>query len=305
MIMSYGIMRIEKRKASALHGIEKENNRDGEMPRFFKNSPNIDWDLTSQNEFLVKSNDWLQTIKEDISSKGIKKVRSDATLAIDGLYTVSPEWASTHSRAELEKYFSECMKFHNRNYGQIFNAVIHFDEATPHLHVCSIPYSLKPNGEWSLSAKALLGGPQKIHKKQDMFYEEVSRQFGLERCKPQDKENKRVHLDTLDYSIKCEQDRLAALNKHIQELENSDDLIGNILSLEGRIAELEEDNKKIYDYAEKQEDRFYAVWEALQNVLDRLGLERVYQLIKNEFDALTGAKKEKIRPSREEDEISL
>ena len=126
--MAYCIMRVEKRKRSALYGLQIEANRtatDHERGRDFAAS-DINWELTPFNLFFVKAENWGKAV----------------TAALE----------------EVVDYFKDCLAFHEKTYGKVINAVIHFDEAAPHLTCQSLPIIEKENGQASLSAREIMGG---------------------------------------------------------------------------------------------------------------------------------------------------
>lgn len=189
----YGIMRVEKRKRQAVYGIEVENNRDAGNPKNFVAS-DIDWQRTHENRVLVRSDSWNEDIKNIIDKAGAK-VRADSVVMLDGIYTASPEFFKICGDEEIEWFFDDCLKFHEEHYGKVFNAVIHYDESTPHLHVVSVPIT----EDGRLSAKDIMGNRQKYHELQDAFYRDVSRHFLLERGEVRDNAEKRKHLDNLTF----------------------------------------------------------------------------------------------------------
>lgn len=213
-----GIMRIEKRKAKDTYGIEKENNRNADNQIELVAS-DIDWDRTEQNYYFLKAKNFKKTIDEELHKNGIEKHRKDAVLMLDGLYTASPEFFQDKTKEEIIQYFSKCLEFHKRNYGQVINAVIHFDESNPHLHVQSIPL-IKKEDKIKLSAFEIMGNKIKYHKMQDKFYEEVSSLYGLERGEIKDSEHQREHLTSLEYKVKMQALALAEKEKIIKEQES-------------------------------------------------------------------------------------
>lgn len=137
----YGIHRVEKHK-SVGGGLEKENNRDeGMSGKFtFKNS-DIDWQRTHENVFLKRTDDWKGFIDHEIASRLKKPPRKTAVRALEGFYGASPDWFKGKTRSEIMDYFKACLTFHQEHYGTVVNAVVHFDEATPHMHVISVPFT--------------------------------------------------------------------------------------------------------------------------------------------------------------------
>lgn len=180
--MAYAIMRSEKRHRAAVHGIMIEANRsksDHENGRDFVNS-DIDWDKTDSNVFLVRTENWNKEITRVIHAEGLKE-RKDSVVLIDTLYTASSDFFAGKSRDQIVGFFRDCLAEHEKLYGRPINAAIHFDEATPHMQVASIPIVTDANGKKKLSAKELMGGRAQYQIRQDQFYEDVGKKHGLER----------------------------------------------------------------------------------------------------------------------------
>ena len=181
-----GIHRVEKRNRGAVYGLQIEANRkieDYENGRDFEKS-DIDWDKTEQNNFLIKCDKWNREISNQIKKTGAKEKKNSVVL-LDGVYTASPEFFKDKTREEIEQYFRDCLEFHVRHYckddrSKVINAVVHYDEKTPHLHVSSVPIFEDEKGV-HLSARDIMGGRDDYMKRQDLFFEEVSKNYNLER----------------------------------------------------------------------------------------------------------------------------
>lgn len=208
-----GIHRCEKRKINDVTGIMKEANRDANDPKEFRCSE-IDWEKTSSNQYLKKSENFLRDIKNIIANAGINNYRRDAVVMIDSVYTAAPEFFQTHTQKEIDEFFKQCLQFHESTYGHTINAVIHYDETTPHMHVASVPIVKDSNGKNHLSAKTLMGQKNDYIKRQDAFYECVCRQFGLDRGTSA-KQTKAQHKDQLDYKIEEKNKELEKLDGKI------------------------------------------------------------------------------------------
>lgn len=209
----YAIMRIEKRKKSEIRGIQAENNRNAEQQKNFICS-DIDYARTNQNYYFVKSDDFKDSIERKLKANGIEKYRKDAVLCLDGLYTASPEFFQNKNREDIVKYFAECLEFHKKSFGDVFNAVIHFDETTPHLHVQSVPIFEK-----KLCAKKIMGNIKNYHILQDRFYADVAQKLGFDRGQIRDDEHKRNHLTSLKYKIQKQSEELQKREKENKILE--------------------------------------------------------------------------------------
>lgn len=182
----YGIMRIEKRGRAAVHGLQLEANRtkeDHERGRDFDRS-DIDWTLTGENMHLIKCENWNTEITKQIKEAGVKE-RKDSIVMLDGVYTATGEFFEGMSPKELYDFFDKCLEFHVKEYCQgdwnrVINAVIHLDETTPHMQVASVPIIEDEKGK-HLSAKMIMGNRSEYRQRQDRFFDEVSKAYGLDR----------------------------------------------------------------------------------------------------------------------------
>lgn len=207
--MAYcGIMRAEKRGRGGVYGLQIEANRtqeDHERGRDFDRS-DIDWNATQDNVHLRYCENWNKEITRQIHDAGVKE-RKDSIVMIDALYTASPEFFEGKNRDEIIDYFKTCLDFHEREYGRAFNAVIHFDETTPHMQVASVPIVENEKGA-HLSAKIVMGGRADYRARQDRFFEEVTKQYGLERGEVRDPAEIKAHTTKREWQIATQEQRL-------------------------------------------------------------------------------------------------
>ena len=228
----YGIMRVEKRNRTAVFGLQLEANRqkmDHERGREFDQS-DIEWDQTERNFFLKRTEHWNAEITRQIHEAGVKETKASVVL-LDGLYTVSGAWFEGKSDDEIHRFFEACLRFHVNNYcageeDRVINAVVHLDERTPHLHVASVPICRDEKGA-HLSAKIIMGNRTDYRLRQDRFYEQVARGFGMERGElvryetGQDgllrrAENARVHITKREWQVRKQEEKLAELQNNIE-----------------------------------------------------------------------------------------
>lgn len=186
------IMRTEKRKRTDITGIQKENNR---TATGYNNSVNRE--RSELNVPLIQSNNWTQDIKAEIDRAGAH-TRSNSVVALDTLYTASPQFFDDKTQEQTEHFFKECLQFHQECFGHIISAVIHYDETTPHLHVVSVP--LTQDGR--LSARDVIGNRAKMSRTQDMFYEQVGKVYGLDRGERGDGQEKKEHTSAQEHKLR-------------------------------------------------------------------------------------------------------
>ena len=205
------IMRTEKRKRTDIGGIQRENTRTATEYNN-KVAPGMD----ALNVNLIQSNDWMQDIQAEIDRAGAK-TRANSVLALDTLYTASSEFFQGKTNGENDTFFRDCLKFHERHFGHIISAVIHYDETTPHLHVISVP--LTQDGR--LSARDVIGNKAKMSKAQDEFFEQVGKGYGLERGVQMDGQEKKKHISAQEHELREIRQKIARGQEELEAVEHS------------------------------------------------------------------------------------
>lgn len=207
------IMRTEKRKKSDLSGIQKENTRTATE---YNNKVAPGMDIF--NVTLKESNNWLQDINKEIQAAGAK-ARSNSVLALDTIYTASPNFFQGKTNQQNDDFFKDCLQFHQEHFGHIISAVIHYDETTPHLHVVSVP--LTKDGR--LSARDVIGNKSKMSKTQDSFFEQVGRGYGLARGIHMDGQEKKQHISAQEHELREIKQEIAREKEHLEAIEHSEE----------------------------------------------------------------------------------
>jgi hypothetical protein len=207
------IMRTEKRKRTDLGGIQRENTRTATE---YNNKVSPGMDIL--NVTLRESNNWLRDIDNEIKTAGAR-TRSNSVLALDTLYTASSEFFQGKTNEENDTFFRDCLKFHERHFGHIISAVIHYDETTPHLHVISVP--LTQDGR--LSARDVIGNKAKMSKTQDQFFEQVGRGYGLERGIHMDGQEKKTHISAQEHELREIRQKIARGQEELEAIEHSEE----------------------------------------------------------------------------------
>src|SRR5690625_2788272 len=222
MTKNYGIMRVEKRKAPDVTGLQMEANRTRETAEKFGNS-DIDISKTQDNIYLKKTDKWRTEINKIIKENGLK-ARKDSVVILDGFYGASPEFFKDKSEKEILDYFKDCLDFHINTYCQgnpklLINAVIHTDETTPHMQLASVPIVEDQKGK-HLSAKIIMGGRKQNRERQDKFYAKVSKHWNLERgeVRRNHKEIKK-HKEKRDWELEEQEQQLNVNINNIANLE--------------------------------------------------------------------------------------
>ena len=218
MAKNYCVMTMGKRHRRDVRGLQKEANREFENDEKYKN--NVDLSRTKDNIYLIKSDDWNESIDEVLEENGITE-RRDSVVLVTSVYAVSSDWLKSHKEEDAMQYFANCLQWEMDNKGQVINAVIHMDEDTPHIHCVVIPlvkkldkkgrkkYKNKPktdeNGNatyhMGLSAKTLFGNKVKMSKMQTDFWEKCGKDLGMERgeIRIEDDEEAKKRLTEAEY----------------------------------------------------------------------------------------------------------
>lgn len=200
----YGIHRIEKVKGGGIGSLQKENQREEYYP-----GSDIIQERTIENMVLTDETGgkrWQEYVSDQIRQSGCR-VRKDSVRSIQAIYTASPEYLQRISKDQQLQYFQDCLKWHEKTYGKPFYAVIHMDERTPHMHVTGIPFQER-DGKTVLSAKTCLGGRKELAEKQEAFYREICEPRGLDHHHVREPHQQRQHLDSIEYKIQQEEQRL-------------------------------------------------------------------------------------------------
>lgn len=215
-------MRVEKRGRADVYGIQLEANRTVEQHEkgleFDKSD--IDWGKTDDNIFLVQTEQWnkeITKVTKRIETENGKKTRKDAVVLLDGLFTASPEFFEGKTTQEIKMYFEDCLDFYVKEYCQgdetrVLNAVIHLDEATPHMQVASIPVYTSESGN-RLNAKIIMGNKTDYRKRQDRFFDAVSCKYGLERGEPASAINDKVHTTKREWQAATQEETIVRNNQ--------------------------------------------------------------------------------------------
>lgn len=272
------IMRTEKRKRTDLSGIQKENTRTATE---YNNRVVPGMDIF--NVTLKESNNWLQDINNEIKAAGAKS-RSNSVLALDTLYTASSEFFQGKTNEENDKFFQDCLKFHESRFGHIISAVVHYDETTPHLHVISVP--LTKDGR--LSARDVIGNKAKMSKTQDSFFEQVGRNYGLERGIHMDGQEKKQHISAQEHELREIKQEIAREKEHLEAIEHSEETARTRAQEYRRTAaKLQKEVEQLQEERQTQHKSLLQLTEAKHKAQKEVkGLNYTLQEKRGEFEAI-------------------
>ena len=162
---SYAILRFKKYKGAAVGGIEAHNER---KKTEYKSNPDIDPTRSKENFHLVQPHLKYGDAIRHLIDKFACRTRKDSVTMVETLVTASPEFFRKKNKNEIRAYFNHALAFFQKNLtdGTIVSAVVHMDEATPHMHLCFVPITK----DGRLSAKEIVGNKQKLTAWQDAFH---------------------------------------------------------------------------------------------------------------------------------------
>ena len=274
------IMRTEKRKRTDLGGIQKENTRTATE---YNNRVSPGMDIF--NVTLKESNDWLQDINKEIQAAGAK-ARSNSVMALDTIYTASPDFFQGKTNAENDQFFQDCLKFHNDHFGHIISAVVHYDETTPHLHIISVP--LTQDGR--LSARDVIGNKAKMSKTQDAFFEQVGRGYGLARGIHMDGQEKKQHISAQEHELREIKQEIAREKEHLEAIEHSEETARTrAQKYRQTVAELQKQVEVLQKERVEQHNSLKMLSASKINRQKELrALDYTLQEKRDEFEAITG-----------------
>ena len=205
------VMNIQKRKKNDITGIQKEATRTATE---YNNrvQPGMDF----LNVDLIQSNNWMQDIQAEIDRAGAK-TRSNSVVALDAIYTASGDFFKDKSNEEKNQFFRDCLEFHQRRFGHVISAVVHYDETTPHMHILSVP--LTHDGR--LSAREIIGNRTKMSQMQTAFYEQVGRDYGLERGIHMDGQEKKKRITAQEHKLRQVKQAKAREEEELEAIKHS------------------------------------------------------------------------------------
>lgn len=300
---NYAIIRVEKRKLGSVNRICKHHEREKEE---YKSNPDIKTYMSCENHhFICPETDYRTAVLERIEEVGAK-LRKDSVVMQDGLITATPDWLKGKDDEEQLAFFRYALQFIKERYGEenIISAVVHLDEATPHMHFVFVPITR----DGRLSSKDVMGGPRGMTKLQDDFYKHITEKYPeFSRGLPA-RVTHRVHLPTHLYknahdlyahydeicaavqSIgflhngKKKDEALALLGKYAPEMAKMGE---QLKTTDNRIAKLESDlansRSTISRYASKNQEQANQIYALHEEMAD---LKQVQLRLKQQVDLI-------------------
>lgn len=230
--MSYAIIRNENHKMNAVPLLERHNER------LNKNYSNKDIDLSrsSENYHLkqIQATTYQQEFDRIRTRQQLKgnlrlQGKKQSTVMCEFVITSDKEFFDRLGTDRTKQFFKDAYQFVIAKVGgeqYVVSAVVHMDEATPHMHVAYIPVinGKDRNGKpcKRINCSEFWKGRDSYSKLQDEYYDFItSRGYDLERGV---KGSIAEHLSVAEYKLKKSSEQLAEVKEQISEIENIDNV---------------------------------------------------------------------------------
>lgn len=167
----YAIMRFQKQKGG-FGALEAHHER---TKAKYASNPDIDTGRSMHNIHIIQpKTSYKRESDSRIEAAGCK-TRKDSVRFVDTLITASPDFFKGKKSADIKAFFETAVEFLSRKIGRdnIFTAVVHMDEKTPHMHLCFTPITQ----DGRLSAKDIIGNRVQLTKWQDDFFAHMVKKF--------------------------------------------------------------------------------------------------------------------------------
>jgi len=189
-------MRMEKRHTHVVEKIESHHERKKEQ---YASNPDIDAKRKHLNYHIIEPQESYREAIQKRTDAAQCKVRKDSVLFIDTFVSASPEYMEKLQLSEQKKYFDRACRFFEEAMGKnnVFAAVIHMDEKTPHMHLSFTPIT----EDGRLSAKEIMGNRAKMSQWQEDFYQYMLLDFPDLEPRKTAMETGRKHLPTQLYKL--------------------------------------------------------------------------------------------------------
>ena len=168
----YAIFRLIKHKAPVISKMEAHHER---LKKNYASNPNIDLERTPLNFHLIQPGGRYRAIANRQIQEAGCRTRKDSVLLMEALVTASPEYLAGKSELELRRYFERAVEFMKtkQDPSTFVSAVVHMDEANPHMHLLFVPLTQDKR----LSAKEIAGDRKKMVRWQDEFWSYMVKEY--------------------------------------------------------------------------------------------------------------------------------
>lgn len=187
----FAIFRLMKHHAPVVTPMEAHHER---LKGSYKSNKQIDPERTPLNYHVIKPQGrYRQIANRQVREAGCR-TRKDNVLTMEALITASPEFMKERTEEELRRFFELGVEFMKtkQDPATFISAVVHMDEASPHMHLTFVP--LTPDKR--LSAKEIAGNSKKMVWWQDEFWAYMVKEFPTLQRGESAKTTRRKHIPT-------------------------------------------------------------------------------------------------------------
>lgn len=218
------VCHLGKMKAGQLTGIQIHHQRERESrtnPDIDPSRSHLNYDL--HNEEPIK---FLREAKNRIEKAPKARVRKDSVFIVEAEISAGKKFWANASKEEQERFFKESYEFLADRYGRqnVVYAIVHNDEATPHMHFGFTPITKdgRLNAQHAVMNRTEMG---QIHK--DLFEHLRSRGLEVQRGEPA----KEKHIQPQRWKYEQEKEKLRQVSKHLEQTKEA--LQGHTEALRG------------------------------------------------------------------------
>jgi hypothetical protein len=209
----FAIIHMQKFQISDVQGIQKHNQRQGKS----KSNLDIDYSKSEQNYDLLNQQKirYESTIKQEISERVQRKPRANSVVLSEFVVTASPDYMNSLSFEEQKRYFESSLKFIQERYGKqnTLYAMVHMDEATPHMHIGVMPIT----EDNRLSAKDIFTKKELVSLQQDFPLEMRENGFDVERGEGSERKHLSPQVFKEKQDLQKEVEQLECVKVHVKK----------------------------------------------------------------------------------------
>lgn len=293
--MSYAIIRNKNYKMNAVPLMERHNER---LNHNYSNK-DIDLSRTSENYYLkrIQAETYQQEferIRTRQELKGNLRLHGEkqSTVLCEFVITSDKDFFDRLGTDRTKRFFQDAYDFVTAKAGgeqYVLSAVVHMDEATPHMHVAFIPVingkDRKGKPCKRINCSEFWKGRDSYSRLQDEYYDFItSRGYDLERG---EKGSTAEHLSVAEYKLKKTEEQLAAMSEQILEIENIEEVKTTSLPL-NTVAIKREDFEMLSAASKNYVGAKNAEAENVQLKVECTKLKNENEKLKTERDNLSG-----------------
>lgn len=292
--MSYAIIRNENHKMNAVPLLERHNERRN------KNYSNKDIDLSRSSEnYHLKSiqaetyQTEFERIRQRYDLKGNLRLSGEkqSNVMCEFVITSDKEFFERLGKERTRRFFEDAYNFVTAKVGENFvvSAVVHMDEATPHMHVTYIPVingkDRKGNPCKRINCSEFWKGRDSYSRLQDEYYDFITaRGYDLERGV---KGSTVEHLSVAEFKLKKTEEQLANIVEQISEVERVDNIKSANLPL-NKVAVSKSDFENLVSAAKHYVSAQKAEKENISLQAECRSLRNKNEALRNENDRISG-----------------